>query len=161
MSDLKSFRDELPFGEDVLLEIRKNVMQRIEQESPRERNWLGVFLRASFAAVALILFVVWHTGESSRQVAESPSRQVVESPSVPVVEPAPTPVTIASKPSETGRLEDPETPKVRRTARRRTRSTPPASEPAFAEPVAVRIELHTSNPDIRILWINQPSGETR
>jgi hypothetical protein len=153
MSDLKRFRDEVPFGDDVLREIRNDVMKSIERESRREPRWLGMILRASFA-VALIVFVVWQTGES-------PSRRVVDSPSVPVVEPVHQPVAIASNPPETRKLEDPETPNVRRAARRRTRITRPAPEPAFAEPAAVRIELHTSNPDIRILWINQPSGETR
>jgi len=157
MSDLKRFRDELPFGDDVLREIRRDVMTSIERESRPERRWLGMILRASFAAVALIVFVVWQTGESpSRRVVESPSR-VVESSSRPVVESSSPLIARASNPSETRRLEDPETPRVRR----RTRITRPAPEPAYAEPAAVRIELHTSNPDIRILWINQPSGETR
>lgn len=154
MNDLRKFRDELPFGDDVLRELRRDVMKRIERESLPKPHWLGAFLRTSFAAIALIVFVVWQAGDSSRpRVVESPSRRFAE----PVQQPS----IVRSTPLETRRLEVTKTPKVQRTARRRTRTTRPAPEPAFAEPAAVRIELHTSNPDIRILWIQQPSGETR
>jgi hypothetical protein len=155
MNDLRKFRDELPFGDDVLREIRNDVLKRIECEPGPKAHWLGLFVRTSFAAIALIVFVVWQTGESPRpRVVESPSRRAVETV-------RPTITTLASNPSEPRRLEDPKTPNVRRAARRRTRITRPAPIPASAEPAAVRIELHTSNPDIRILWINQSSGETR
>ena len=141
---LDEFRNELPFGDDELRAIREQVMHRIAKEPQRESRWLGMFLRASLAAAALVLVFVRPTQEKAVRVVESPTRPVVEALTAP--------------PSTTRRLED-------STPRRRRKPRPPVQRASRPEepsaPAPVRIELQTSNPDIRILWITNPSGETR
>lgn len=127
--NLKDFRGDVPLGDEDFLAIRRNVMQQIA--APRS-NWLGVFLRASFA-VALMVFFVTRVVERPAPLAEIPKR---------------TPIVIAEK-------HKPEKPK-------RAHHRKPKKEPVQIAAAPVRIELHTSNPDIRILWITNPeSGETR
>lgn len=142
---LDELRNELPFGDAELRAIRAQVMNRIAQEPRRGSRWLGMFLRASLAAAALVLLVVRPTQEHApnvpTRVVESPSPQVVESPSRRVV--------VKESPSPPPRRKP--RPAVQRASRPEEESVP----------APVRIELQTSNPDIRILWITHPSGETR
>jgi hypothetical protein len=144
---LDEFRNELPFGDDELRAIREQVMNRIAQKPRRGPAWLGMFLRASLVAAALVLLVV------------RPMRE-----NVPVVVPLAThtPLVVARAPIVTPPTEHP-LPRPKRVSRRprpiEHTEPPPAS--AESAPAPVRIELQTSNPDIRILWIANPSGETR
>jgi hypothetical protein len=144
--NLKDFRNELPLGDDDFRAIRRSVLQQIERPSS---HWLGTFLRASLVAAALVLLLVRPTEET---VPERPSRPVVESPTIPA----------PPSPSTTRRLAD-SPPRVATHHRTPPRRRPIRHQPSPLEWAAtpLRIELHTSNPDIRILWITNPTGETR
>jgi len=148
---LNRYRDELPLGDDALREIRGNVMKQILDERPA-RRWLGVFVPATLAATVLVLLVLRPAHPTPVPVPET-TRPVQTRP----VALTPKPLIEVAEPSVLP------THRPRRTSRRpqRIERTAPAPASAASEPAPMRIELHTSNPDIRILWITHPSGETR
>jgi hypothetical protein len=147
---LNGYRDELPFGDDALREIRGNVMKKIEDERPSPR-WLGLFVRATLVAAVLLLLVVRparvvppaNVPAANRSVKFTLHEQ--RHPDVAPIQPflpLQTPLQTMHRPRRIKRIE-------------------PAPASAESNPAPIRIELQTSNPDIRILWITNPPGETR
>jgi hypothetical protein len=163
---LDQYRNQLPFGDDELREIRVRVMREIEKERARPR-WLGVFARASLAAALLVLLIVPLT----RHEPSGTQEERVASGTLPV-QPSPGGNIPATRNAPPATRATPPAPAARQTTARHSRKGPgkdprklthphPVPEPASAESISapMRIELHTSNPDIRILWITQPTGE--
>ena len=121
------FRSQLPFGDDVLAEVRKNVMARVT----RPRPWLAAWsLAATAAAIAVIVMLVIPRGEDF---------------------PVTVPGGLRARPTFTLRRtgSQPVPMNVRAVPKRK----PHHRQPAIAE-VPVRIELQTSDPDVRIIWIS-------
>lgn len=153
---IRNYRSQLPFGEDVLAQIRKDVLTRIEREQRVGRRWLGMFLRASLAASALLFLV------SLPFLREPAPRVDVTGDELPVARagsPIPeNPAQLAARHSQP-EASAPTPPHPKRARRRPVARTEP---PPSTQPEVVRIELQTSDPDVRIIWFaNQNSGDTR
>jgi len=139
---IRNYRSQLPFSDDILAQIRKDVMTQVERETRAERTWMGLFLRATLAASALAVVLLW----PSRRVDEPTSRRVNPAPRIVHVQSAPV-VVVAEKPLVPSAT--------------RPRPVKRIVQPVSAEPVVMRIELQTSDPDVRIIWFTNDSGDTR
>lgn len=123
-----NFRGPLPLDDDEFAAIRAKVMAKIGERRRSAFEW-------SFAVAALLITIL------SAIVARQPA--VPPAPGVRASRPHPTgvpPVGIARHESQP----QPH-PRRRETRRRSGRDARP--------PQVARIELHTSDPDIRIIWI--------
>jgi len=141
---IRNYRSQLPFGEDVLVQIRKDVMTQIERDA---RPWMGIFLRATIATSALLLFVSLPVIRREKPVASSELRVAREASPV-------RPAQLATRNSQPEPVITPTSHRVRRRPIKRTEPVPP-------EPAEVRIELQTSDPDVRIIWFTNDTGDTR
>jgi hypothetical protein len=142
---IRNYRSQLPFGDEALAQIRKDVLTQIEREQRVERRWLGLFLRATLAASVLVFLV-------SLPLLRRPDRKPTITPAVsPVPQPPQPPAQLATRNPQP----DP-APTPPRPARRRPRPIE-----RIEPPEVVRIELHTSDPDVRIIWFTNHTGETR
>ena len=129
--NLDELRTPHPLRDSDFAAIRARVRAEIAER--RERPWLAILMRFGFAAISFVAFVPY-------VVDRTPPRPHVE---VAVQAVQPQPVTHNPKP-------------VTREAHKRPSRQ--REEPAHPrEPqTATRIEIHTADPTIRIIWLTQP-----
>lgn len=132
---MKEFRGPLPLDDRDFAEIRARVMEKIERR-PRVRFAIPAF---ALAAAALLVFVLVPrhnapprpgvgAGVPARSAAGEDARRHTET-AVAV----PQPIQVAEKAAPTRR-----TPKAA--------SAPPSDQ-------EITMEIHTADPDVRIIWI--------
>ena len=154
-------RSELPLGEEDFARIRNSVMSEVT--TTRNSNWRVFSFR--FAAIGATLLAILAVGVSLGRRHPEPSPVVTTTRATPT----PIPIVVATSKPARGEVEevaDPPTNTTPRekirpvTARPETSSRPPSPAVELAaldrpEPGPVRIELQTSDPNIRIIWISQ------
>ena len=129
-----------PFDEKAYAEIRSRVLEKISRQPvaspflPRLAWGLAAVL---FVAILLASRLIDHR-EEPRPIAAKIPEVVATPPPAPAAPPEP-PLVVAE------RREPPRAPKRRR----------PSAPPAQAELVKVRMEIQTSDPNIRIIWFMQ------
>ena len=134
--NLDELRTPHPLRDSDFAAIRARVRAEIAEK--RERSWLVMLMRFGFAAISFVAFVPY-------VVDRTPPRPHVEVAQVAH------PQLRTHKPELVARERE-------QTARRRERPSRQREEPAHPrEPqTATRIEIHTADPTIRIIWLTQP-----
>ena len=128
MNDLSELRTPMPLRDADFAAVRARVLSEIGQR--KQRSWWFVF---RFAAVAVMLIVALNVRET--KVEDRRSRLSGQA-RLPVLHHVPIP--------------QPPTPKLaRRAPKPRVHKRRPRIEPTAVS----RIEIHTADPDIRIIWI--------
>ncbi len=166
--DLAALHSEVPLRDADYAAIRTRVRADL---APRgTRQWFPLWLR--FAVTAVFIVAVAALLIAPRNDAPT----IVAQPALPVTDTAPAPppriaeadtsppkaLPPQARPSEEKRIPTAEN----RTSTERAATRRPARRPArhaieiaTAEPM--RIEMHTEDPDVRIIWIVQPLAETK
>jgi len=139
---MNEFRSQQPLSEDDFAAIRRNVMTTIATRS--QRRFLPIALRFAIAAIVVIAIgltlLVRRPAEPAAQTVKQP---VIEKAPIAIATVAPPPVTpvVAHH------------PRHRRDIHRRI-------EYAAATQPNIRVELRTSDPDVRIIWIASQTPST-
>lgn len=166
--DLTTLRSEVPLRDSDYAAIRARV--RAELAKRGTRQWFPLWLRVAVTAVvvvAIAALLIAPRNDGADIAAEAPAAVIRTAPApVPQIAAAekssPAPLPPPARTYEEKRIPAAETatPTERAPSRRPVRQ--PAPEPvqiATAEPM--RIEMHTEDPDVRIIWIVQPIAETK
>ena len=136
---LHELRTEMPLRDADFAAIRARVRAEIARREERRWSW---WPRLAFAMCALVVIVAL-LAVQPREVAPASSRLVRRLPAGAAIayQPAPLPALPITS--------TPELPVIRRPA------------PKLVEPPAVhavsRIEIQTSDPTIRIIWLSEPT----
>ncbi|HEX7192676.1 MAG TPA: hypothetical protein VF381_14000 [Thermoanaerobaculia bacterium] len=133
--------NEMPLNERDFAEIRSNVLREIARR--QRRNTIFAVASVAFAAIAIVFVLIprrieTHGGEHAAEVGGA-----TQKPAAPprVAPPTSAATVVASQPIQ---------------HHRKPHHRKPTHEPiaiASAEQQPITIELHTANPDIRIIWI--------
>ena len=156
---LHELRTPMPLGDADFAAIRARVRSEIASREERRVLWPRfAFAFSAFAVVVIALYAAFFISIRVPAVPERPEHVIVKK--APVTAPVPPPPQIAT-------ARNAGVPPAGPTAsRRRIRRSVPARriqppETFAAAPVAdvavSRIELHTTDPDIRIIWISGPT----
>jgi hypothetical protein len=137
---MTEFRSRQPLSEDDFAAIRRNVVTTIAAR----KRFFPVAMRFAVAMVVMIAIGVAF-------VVRRPAPPVVIMVKKPVIVKAPIAIAVIAPP--------PVTPVAAHRPRRR-RAIHPRAEYAAATQPDIRLELRTSDPDVRIIWIasNTPTS---
>lgn len=161
--ELESFRADLPLDENDFAAIRESVMRRMPPRQADRQLIAWPFRLAAIAAAALLLTIsVYFIARPDRQdpVPEIAERgeESIPPPAVPPVEPNPPEVAPTSpEPVSTDEpivVEKPRVAVAASSVKTDPAETPvPATRIASEQTGAIRIELQTGDPNIRIIWL--------
>lgn len=148
---MKDFRGPLPLTDADFTRIRANVMAEVRSSRRPSLLW-----RLAFAA-AVAAFAFWRLFHvPAIEVIPPALPQVALTTTIPVP-PLPAPVSVDSAPAgaEPAPIVAESAPPVVHVARHRKARRRPAIEAVRTvdTPEPVRIEIRTSDPDIRIIWL--------
>jgi hypothetical protein len=138
MSDLKNFRGPLPLDDSDFAAIRAKVMAKIDAPLPRfVFAWRFAFAASVIAVLSVLI---------GRQPAVAPApgkpRILVTAAPTPPLQPQPAPVAVKVAPEPLEHLPA------------RAHISPIKATRQPVEVAAARIEIQTSDPDVRIIWIS-------
>ena len=141
---MKDFRGPLPLTDADFTRIRANVMAEVRSSRRPSLLW-----RLAFAA-AVAAFAFWRLFHiPAIEVIPPALPQVALTTTIPVP-PLPAPVSVDSAPAGT----ESAPPAVHVARHRKARRRPAIEAVRTVEtPEPVRIEIRTSDPDIRIIWL--------
>jgi len=140
---MTEFRSQQPLGDDDFAAIRRNVMTTIAARN--QRRFLPIAMRFAIAAMVVIAIGV------ALVVRRPAAPAVIQTVKQPVIEKAPIALATIAPP--------PVTPVVAHHPRHR-RATHRRVEYAAAAQPNIRVELRTSDPDVRIIWIASQTPST-